>query len=110
MGKIDQEGGILDHPGNIPFLDILVRPGMGIKVLVRWAAYWNNGAAEYFAGVPSACRTFNIPIYIDDERLQGLRYYIPRLVIATPAGNEGVIPFRPGRGFLPGRLPGYTRA
>jgi hypothetical protein len=26
-------------------------------------------------------------IYIDDDRLPGLRYTIPRLVIATPAGN-----------------------
>jgi hypothetical protein len=53
-----------------------------------------DGFSEYPRQLADICVEFqpypptSAPvIYIDDERLQGLRYYIPRLVIATPAGN-----------------------
>lgn len=53
-----------------------------------------DGFSEYPRQLSDICVEFQpFPptsqpvIYIDDERIQGLRYFIPRLVIATPAGN-----------------------
>jgi hypothetical protein len=53
-----------------------------------------DGFSEYPRQLSDICVEFqpypptSAPvIYVDDAELQGLRYYIPRLVIATPAGN-----------------------
>ncbi len=66
--KIDHEGRILNHPGHIPGLDVLVRPFVGVEILFVRPGSGINRAAEHLRSIATLFGKGRIPVDIDHKR------------------------------------------